>query len=63
MAFSNYGESWRQKSKLCVLELLSLKRVRSFQFIRDDEIQDLISNMRKTYLRSKSDNGGIEVAM
>ncbi|KAI9108951.1 hypothetical protein K1719_020256 [Acacia pycnantha] len=48
VAFSNYGESWRQKRKLCVLELLSSKRVRSFQFIRDDEIQDLISNIRKS---------------
>ncbi|KAI9072592.1 hypothetical protein K1719_045428 [Acacia pycnantha] len=48
LAFSNYGESWRQKRKLCVLELLSSKRVQSFQFIRDDEIQDLISNMRKS---------------
>ncbi|XP_028765119.1 cytochrome P450 71A1-like [Neltuma alba] len=54
---SDYGENWRQKRKLCVLQLLSLEMVRSFQFIRDDEIQDLISNIRETYWRSNGSCG------
>ncbi|XP_028765120.1 cytochrome P450 71A1-like [Neltuma alba] len=57
---SDYGENWRQKRKLCALQLLSLKMVRSFQFIGDDEIQDLISNIRETYWRS---NGSCCVIM
>ncbi|KAJ8752037.1 hypothetical protein K2173_001063 [Erythroxylum novogranatense] len=46
VAFSSYGEYWRQVKKLCVIELLSAKRVRSYQSIRDKEVAVLIGNIR-----------------
>ncbi|XP_027358651.1 cytochrome P450 71A1-like [Abrus precatorius] len=47
VAFAPYGEEWRQKRKICVLELLSLKRVRSFQSIRDEEIAEMLDTIRE----------------
>ncbi|KAI9072590.1 hypothetical protein K1719_045426 [Acacia pycnantha] len=53
VAFATYGESWRQKRKICVLELLSLKRVRSFQAIREEEVEELVNEIR---IACSSDN-------
>ncbi|CAK9327172.1 unnamed protein product [Citrullus colocynthis] len=48
MAFSQYGEYWRRAKKMCVLELLSAKRVESFQYVRDEEVGLLIDRIRKS---------------
>jgi len=37
VAFANYGEYWRQMKSICVLQLLSTTRVRSFRAIRAEE--------------------------
>ncbi|KAK1271784.1 Cytochrome P450 71A9 [Acorus gramineus] len=42
MSFSPYGEYWRQAKKVIILNLLSKKKVQSFQPIRDDEVTHLI---------------------
>ncbi|RZC50345.1 hypothetical protein C5167_018773 [Papaver somniferum] len=34
VALAPYGERWRQLRKFCVLELLTMKRVQSFKYIR-----------------------------
>ncbi|PON72327.1 Cytochrome P450, E-class, group I, partial [Parasponia andersonii] len=47
VAFSSYGEYWRQIRKLCVLELLSVKRVQQFHFIREEETALLVNRVRK----------------
>ncbi|KAI9072604.1 hypothetical protein K1719_045440 [Acacia pycnantha] len=53
VAYSACNESWKQKRKVCVLELLSLKRVRSFQAIRDEEVAEMVGEIQRACL---SDN-------
>ncbi|KAJ3701047.1 hypothetical protein LUZ61_004752 [Rhynchospora tenuis] len=52
VAFSPYGEYWRQARRICVLHLLSTKRVQSFGFIRDQEVSLLIEKIRSSSLRN-----------
>lgn len=42
IAFSPYGEYWKQLRKICVQELLSTARVQSYRPIREEELSDLI---------------------
>ncbi|KAL4342332.1 hypothetical protein GQ457_08G036990 [Hibiscus cannabinus] len=45
LAFTPYGDYWRQVRKLCVLELLSVRRVHSFQFVREEEVDALVRKL------------------
>ncbi|GKV50981.1 hypothetical protein SLEP1_g57659 [Rubroshorea leprosula] len=45
VAFTAYGDYWREMRRLYVIELLSIKRVQSFRFIREEEVEFLIKSI------------------
>ncbi|EXB94453.1 Cytochrome P450 71A9 [Morus notabilis] len=42
VSFAPYGEYWREIRKIMILELLSAKRVKTFQAVRDEEVAVLL---------------------
>ncbi|XVF49774.1 hypothetical protein PTKIN_Ptkin04bG0041800 [Pterospermum kingtungense] len=53
IGFAPYGEHWRQVRKLCVLELLSARRVHSFQFVREEEVELVINKIRHASVKGE----------
>ncbi|KAH6809410.1 hypothetical protein C2S51_027193 [Perilla frutescens var. frutescens] len=45
VAFSQYGDYWRQMRSICVLQLLSSKRVQSFRRIREEETSLMVEKI------------------
>ncbi|KAL3645128.1 hypothetical protein CASFOL_010308 [Castilleja foliolosa] len=45
---SPYNEYWRQMRKICIIEFLSAKNVRSFGSIRQDEVHRLIKSLQSS---------------
>ncbi|XP_020521009.1 cytochrome P450 71A9-like [Amborella trichopoda] len=45
VAFAPYGSYWRHVRKICILELLSSKRVQSFRFVRKEEVGRLVDSI------------------
>ncbi|KAJ4814445.1 Cytochrome P450 [Rhynchospora pubera] len=56
ISFAPYGEYWRQARKVCISELLSVKRVQTFGKIREEEVANLISGIKKACFSSNSVN-------
>uniref|UniRef100_A0ACD5VPU3 Uncharacterized protein n=1 Tax=Avena sativa TaxID=4498 RepID=A0ACD5VPU3_AVESA len=46
IAFAPYGEHWRQGRRVCVLHLLSARRVDSFRRVREQEAAALLDRVR-----------------
>ncbi|XP_058227454.1 cytochrome P450 736A117-like isoform X3 [Rhododendron vialii] len=46
VAFSPYGDYWRQVRSICVLHLLSNKRVQSFREVREEETALMVDKIR-----------------
>ncbi|KAL3503594.1 hypothetical protein ACH5RR_038043 [Cinchona calisaya] len=45
IAFSPFGDYWRQLRKICTMELLSANRVQTFKSIRKEEVLNLIESI------------------
>ncbi|KAL3512688.1 hypothetical protein ACH5RR_025405 [Cinchona calisaya] len=52
IAFSPYGSYWRNIRKICILELLSAKRVQSFSWVREEEVARLVHRVAESYPRA-----------
>lgn len=47
MVFAPYGAYWREVRKLCIVHLLSIKRVQSFSSVRDEEVSQMIDRIAR----------------
>ena len=56
VAYAPYGEYWRQIRSICVLHLLSNKRVQSYRGVREEETSLMVDNIRKLGASSKPVN-------
>jgi cytochrome P450 len=45
VSFAPYGEYWREVRKIVILELLSAKRVQTFQAVRDEEVAVMLDSI------------------
>ncbi|XP_024025594.1 cytochrome P450 71A1-like [Morus notabilis] len=55
VGFAPYGEHWRQARKICVLHLLSHRRVQQFQAVREEVTAEMIDRIGRAS-RSRKDS-------
>lgn len=48
IGFAPYGEYWKEKRKVCMVELFCPKRIESFGFIREEEVARMIESISKS---------------
>ncbi|XP_074313401.1 cytochrome P450 736A117-like [Silene latifolia] len=48
IGFGKYGEHWRKLKSICVLNMLSNKKVRSFRKIREEEVRLMVESVKKS---------------
>ncbi|KAH0638197.1 hypothetical protein KY289_038112 [Solanum tuberosum] len=56
IGFAPYNDHWRERRKICVLHLFSLKKVQSFSPIREDEVSRMIKKIYEQAVNSKITN-------
>ncbi|KAM0979431.1 hypothetical protein ACFX13_015569 [Malus domestica] len=49
VVFSPYSAYWRHIRKICILELLSAKRVQSYSHVREEEVARLVCRVAESY--------------
>ena len=58
VAFSPYGERWRQLCRIAALHLLSAKRVDSFRALREEEVASFLERIRAAGAHNDHEDGG-----
>ncbi|CAH8383033.1 unnamed protein product [Eruca vesicaria subsp. sativa] len=56
ISFSPYGAYWREMRKLAVIELFSLKKIQSFGYIREEEVDFVVKKLSESCLKQSSVN-------
>ncbi|KAK9715850.1 hypothetical protein RND81_06G193900 [Saponaria officinalis] len=59
--FTPYSPYWRNVRKLCVVELLSSSKVKSFSWLRKEEIGKLVSSLKEASTENKTVEVGASV--
>ncbi|XP_042508787.1 cytochrome P450 71A1-like [Macadamia integrifolia] len=64
LGFAPYGEYWRQATKICVNELLSITKVQSFKSLREEEVSIMMEKIVESYKKGTIiDVGDLVLAM
>ncbi|KAL1216139.1 Cytochrome P450 71B2 [Cardamine amara subsp. amara] len=51
ITFAPYGDYWRQMRKLAVIELFSSKKVQSFRYTREEEVEFMVKKVSESALK------------
>ncbi|CAA7051838.1 unnamed protein product [Microthlaspi erraticum] len=51
ITFAQYNESWKENRKVAMMELLNIKKVQSFRYIREEEMDFLVKKVSESALQ------------